>query len=142
MANFRVIKASTTEAGVVADATMAEVSVQVPVDGPTNTQLWLLDVTAALNDAGDDLDVTVEGSLDNTNWFEVLSFVQVQGEGSAIQHYAPIQPLGNSTEFTGAGVVSPGSSINVFANYYRVRWTITEDEGNASFTFSVGVYYN
>ena len=142
MAFFRVIKASTTEAGAVSDATMTDAIVELLYDSPAQFHLWMLDVTAAAADSGDDLDVTVEGSLDGSLWFEVVSFTQVLGEGSAIQHYEPVQPNLNTNSFTGASTVAAGASIAVFAKYYRVRWTITDTGANSSFTFSVGVFAN
>ena len=138
-ANYRLLKASTTQAGVVSDATAAEGAVEFKGIGP-NGALFMLDVTAAATEANDTLNVTVEGSLDGSLFFEVLSFAEVLGNGGAIQHYEPIQVGANLTGFIGSDALSAGDSIAVQALHYRVRWSIVDPTGtNASFTFSVGV---
>ena len=137
-ANYRLLKVSTTEAGAVSDATAAEGAVEFKEIGP-NGALFMLDVTAAATDVGDTLDVTVEGSLDGSLFFEVLSFAQVLGNGGAIQHYEPILLTGNSTGFIGSDALAAGDSIAVQALKYRVRWSIVDADADSSFTFSVGV---
>ena len=139
-ANYRILKASTTQAGVVSDATAAEGAVEFKGIGP-NGALFMLDVTAAATEANDTLNVTVEGSIDGgTNFFEVLSFAEVLGNGGAIQHYEPIQVGANSTGFIGSDALGAGTSVAVQALKYRGRWSIVDPTGtNASFTFSVGV---
>ena len=137
-ANYRLLKVSTTEAGAVSDATAADGAVDFKSIGP-NGALFMLDVTAAATDVGDTLDVTVEGSLDGTNFFEVLSFAQVLGNGGAIQHYEPILQTGNVAGFIGSDALSAGDSIAVQALKYRVRWSIVDADADSSFTFSVGV---
>ena len=139
-ANYRILKASTTQAGVVSDATAAEGAVEFKGIGP-NGALFMLDVTAAATEANDTLNVTVEGSIDGgTNFFEVLSFAEVLGNGGAIQHYEPILQTGNVAGFIGSAALGAGTSVAVQALKYRVRWSIVDPTGtNASFTFSVGV---
>ena len=139
-ANYRPLKVSTTEAGVVSDATAADGAVEFKSIGP-NGALFLLDVTATATDANDTLNVTVEGSIDGgTNFFEVLSFAEVLGNGGAIQHYEPILQTGNVAGFIGSAALGAGTSVAVQALKYRVRWSIVDPTGtNASFTFSVGV---
>ena len=139
-ANYRILKASTTQAGVVSDATAAEGAVEFNGIGP-NGALFMLDVTATATDANDTLNVTVEGSIDGgTNFFEVLSFAEVLGNGGAIQHYEPILQTGNVAGFIGSAALGAGTSVAVQALKYRVRWSIVDPTGtNASFTFSVGV---
>ena len=139
-ANYRILKASTTQAGVVSDATAAEGAVEFKGIGP-NGALFMLDVTAAATEANDTLNVTVEGSIDGgTNFFEVLSFAEVLGNGGAIQHYEPILQTGNVAGFIGSAALGAGTSVPVQALHYRVRWSIVDPTGtNASFTFSVGV---
>ena len=138
-ANYRILKASTTQAGVVSDATAAEGAVEFKGIGP-NGALFMLDVTAAATEANDTLNVTVEGSLDGSLFFEVLSFAEVLGNGGAIQHYEPILQTGNVAGFIGSDALVAGTSIAVQALKYRVRWSIVDPTGtNASFTFSVGV---
>ncbi len=139
---FATIKASTAEVGVQADTLSAEGAVSPPSAG-VHGGLFLMDVTSAATEADDTLDVTVEGTINGTNWFEILSFVQVLGNGGAIQHYEPIQLGANSTGFTGSSSVSAGDQIAVLAASYRVKWTIVDPSGtNAAFTFSVGVYWH
>ena len=139
---FATIKASTVEAGVVSDATSAEGALSFPTAG-VHGGLFLLDVTAAATEADDTLDVTVEGTIDGTNQFEVLSFAQVLGNGGAVQHYEPIQLGANAAGFIGSDTLAAGAQVAVLAAQYRVRWSIVDPTAaNSSFTFSAGVYWH
>lgn len=138
---FSTLKASTTEAGVVGDATAAEGAVAFDEVGQHGA-LFMLDVTVTATEVDDTLNVTVEGSLDGTNFFEILSFAEVLGNGGAIQHYEPIQLGSNAAGFIGSDTMAAGAQIAVLAAQYRVRWSIVDPTGtNASFTFSVGVHW-
>ena len=138
---FSTLKASTTEAGAVGDAAAAEGAVAFNEVGQHGA-LFMLDVTAAADDVDDTLNVTVEGSLDGTNFFEILSFAEVLGNGGAIQHYEPIQLGSNAAGFIGSDSLAAGAQVAVLAAQYRVRWSIVDPAGaDSCFTFSGGVHW-
>lgn len=105
--------------------------------------LLLLDVTAAAADAGDTLDVYVDGSLDGTTWFNIAHFTQVLGNGGAVKLVAVVDPSNPGTSViavtadAAAGAVRPA----IFAPQLRARWAIADTgDGDQSFTFSVTGY--
>lgn len=105
--------------------------------------ILLLNITASLTDAGDTLDVYVDGSLDNSIWFNLIHFTQQAGNGAARKEFAILDPSNpgtaaiNVTSDAASGVVRPAG----WAPYLRARWAIA-DSGNAnqSHTFSVTGY--
>jgi hypothetical protein len=103
----------------------------------------LLDVTAAAADAGDTLDVFVDGSVDNLTWFNMAHFPQVLGNGGAKKFVAVLDPSNPGTSvFDVSSDASAGAQRPaLFAPYLRVRWAIADSgDGDQSFTFSVTGY--
>ena len=103
--------------------------------------IMLLSITASATDAGDTLDVYVDGSLDGSStWFNVAHFPQQAGNGAAVMHVAVLDPSDpgtatfNVTSDAAAGAVRPA----VYAPYLRARWAVVDSgDGNSSHTFSV-----
>jgi hypothetical protein len=97
-----------------------------------------LDVTAAATAAGDTLDVTVQTTIDGTNWVDIHHFTQILGNGGAKRYYAKIVKDVALTEFENAAALAAAASRSILGNQYRVRWAITDaTTDDASFTFSV-----
>jgi hypothetical protein len=102
----------------------------------------MLDVTAAATDAGDTLDVYVDGSLDGATWFNLTHFTQVLGNGGAKKFAAVLDPSAPGTSVfdvssdANAGAVRPA----VFAPYLRARYVLVDADGDGGFTFGVTGY--
>ena len=96
------------------------------------------DVTAAVTDAGDKLDVYVQTKPDGTNWLDVARFVQVLGTSTGIRKHAKILAAAGATEF-GTSALSETQKRDVVGSAWRARYLITAagTTGNESFTFSV-----
>lgn len=105
--------------------------------------ILLLSITASATDAGDTLDVYVDGSLDDSTWFNLVHFTQQAGNGAARKEFAildasnPGTSVINVTADASSGVVRPAG----FAPYLRARWAVADSgDANQSHTFSVVGY--
>lgn len=103
----------------------------------------LLEITASATDAGDTLDVYVDGSLDGATWFNLIHFGQQAGNGTAKKELAILDPSAPGTSViavtsdASAGAVRPAG----FAPYLRARWAVADSgDGNSSHTFGVMGY--
>lgn len=100
--------------------------------------VFQLDVTAAATDAGDTLDVTVQTTIDGTNWVDIHHFTQVLGNGGAKRYYGKVVFDAALTEFENGAALAAAAGRSIFGSQYRVKYVVvntsTED---ASFTFSV-----
>ncbi len=133
------LKASTTEAGVVTDAASADGAIDV--SPATRSFVFMLAVTAAATDSGDVLTVQIEGSIDGTNWVECVTFATHAGDVAAEEYYEPLTIATNASGFLGSAAQGAASALGVVFRKYRVKWSIAETGGNASFTFEVGAYF-
>ena len=99
-----------------------------------------LDVTAALTDATDILDVRVQTKIDGTNWLDMMRFPGVLGNGGAKRYVMKTVSAGTQAAFeTGTGIAS-ATVRNLMGDEYRATWSAFDDGGaNQSFTFSVSV---
>ena len=105
--------------------------------------IFQLDVTAAATDAGDTLDVSVQTTIDGTNWFDVVAFTQVLGNGGAKRHVAKVNATANQATFEASASLSAGSERDVLGAKFRAKWTIADaGTDNASFTFAVHAFPN
>lgn len=105
--------------------------------------ILLLSITASAADAGDTLDVYVDGSLDGSTWFNLVHFTQQAGNGAARKEFAVLDPstpgtsVINVTADANAAAVRPAG----FAPYLRARWAIADSgNGDSSHTFSLTGY--
>jgi hypothetical protein len=114
-----------------------------PYDGaPVNALLAQLDVTAGAADAGDALDVAIQTSLDNTNYFDVCAFTQVVGNAAVKRHIAKLDNSLAQATFESSAALTAGNIRNVIGKWLRVKYITTNDADNTvdtSFTFSVVV---
>jgi len=99
-----------------------------------------LDVSAAAKEVGDTLDVAVQTSLDDTNWFDICAFTQVLGNGGAKRHIAKLDASLAQATFEVASALSAGAIRNIIGRRLRVKYVTTNDADDpvdTSFTFSV-----
>ncbi len=133
------LKASTTEGGADETDTVAAEGAIEDRGAPQNGTLYELSVTAAAAGATDTLDVTVQGSFDGTtNWFDIVHFVQVLGNGGALVHYEAALPAAVALAgFVGGTSLASGGVRNVWTPFQRVIFTIADNVTTSSFTFAV-----
>ncbi len=102
--------------------------------------VWQLDVTAAATAAGDTLDVYVQTTVDGTNWFDIVHFPQMLGNGGAKRYImmtnAYVGELSGDVFFDPSAALPANQVQNIFGDQYRVRWVIASSSA-PSFTFSV-----
>lgn len=85
--------------------------------------------------ASDTLDVYVQTTLDGTNWFDVVHFTQVLGNGGAKSYAAKILAGAAEAEFSTAATLAAGSVRNIVGDKYRVKYVVAG--GTADFGFTV-----
>lgn len=131
--NRVLLLASTTTAAGAVDTT----SSAVVLPRPPEAVQFELDVTAAATDAGDTLDVSVHTTLDGTNFFPVVSFTQVVGNGGAKRHIAKINSSAAQATFEAAAALAAGSVRNIIGDAWKVRYVQVDADNDATFTFAV-----
>jgi len=100
--------------------------------------VFSLDVTAAATDATDTLDVTVQTTIDGTNWIDVVAFIQVLGNGGALIHVEKVEAANAVAGFLASAALSAGTTRDIIGGAWRCKWTLVDAVGDdASFTFSV-----
>lgn len=102
----------------------------------------LLNVTAAGVGVGDTLDVFLQSAIDGVTWDDFAHFTQVLGNGGAkkfIAHWArdviPESEIGAPVD----GGLAAGVRQGAIAGDVRIKWTIVNGGGPATFTFSLGI---
>lgn len=101
-----------------------------------------LSVTAAATAVDDTLDVFIQTTLDGTNWFDVVHFTQVLGNGGAKVYIAKIVRDLAQAEFELATSLGAAAVRHIIGQKYRPRWAIADaDADNASFTFSITAHF-
>lgn len=131
-----VLQAPTTAAGVIVEDFGSSVRMARPHRGFT----FVLDVTAAATSMNDGVSVYVQTRIDDgsgeANWFDVVRFSTVLGNGGAKQHVERI--ASNSTEagFSTGTALAAGTVRHIMGDEWRVKWA-TQELFDASFTFGV-----
>lgn len=98
---------------------------------------FVLDVTVAASAVDDTIDVYVQTLLDGTNWYDVVRFTQVLGNGGAKRFVSKIAvDLATAEYETGTGLAA-AAVRNLAGDAWAVRWDVTNGAGTHSFTFSV-----
>ena len=117
--------------------------------GDWNRMLAILDITASATDAGDTLDVFVDVSFDQVNWFNAIHFTQQAGNGSAVQELAALHPATPDASDPHAVKVITGDAAAAAVRpqlggpYVRARSTVVRLTGtDEAHTFSVQLYIN
>jgi len=96
-----------------------------------------LDVTVDESTTADKLDVSVDTKVDGENWTTVCSFTQHAGDAGAARYVAKIIGDGVAQAMFTNAALAAGSIRNLIGNEWRSVATITDDSGNAAFTFTV-----
>lgn len=100
--------------------------------------VFQLRVTAAAALSTDKLDVTVQSTIDGSNWFDVAAFTQVAGDATPpVSLGQKVQTAKNESSVLDlTATISAGSKIDFCGNLFRAKWTIT-DVSAPSFDFTV-----
>ncbi len=105
---------------------------------------FLLTLTNADKDAGDTLNIYIQESIDNSNWNDIISFVQLNGESAAQKILAKINcQVAPETELGAMadGSLAAGSVLQgPVGPYLRAKWVLV-DSGDADQTFTFGISY-
>lgn len=98
--------------------------------------VFCLDVTAAVTEAGDLLDVYVQTKIGD-NWVDILRFPQVTGSDTTVRYYESVI-VEDDESFNNATALGASAARSIFGTELRVRFDVTDaSTDNASFTFSV-----
>lgn len=109
----------------------------MPGAWPPNGLAFLLDVTVDESTAQDTLDVEVDAWICGV-WCKIVAFTQHAGNEGADQEVIVTTPTAADASFAPDTAPSAGEAHQFWGSTkYRVRWTINDDSGSASFTFSV-----
>lgn len=113
----------------------------VYVGGERDHFTFVLDITNSDTDAGDTLDVYIDGSFDgSTQAFNIAHFPQQAGNAAAARVAAAIgsNNPGTATFVVTADIAAGGVRSALRAPYLRARWVIVDSgDANSSHTFSV-----
>ena len=110
---------------------------EVRLDKGVRSFQFVLDVTVDESTAADKLDVYIQTKVDDTNWVDVVHFTQHDGNTGAARYFAKICADVATSAFANSAALAEANVRNFFGPAWRVRWAVTDDSGNASFTFSV-----
>jgi hypothetical protein len=97
---------------------------------------FVLDVTAAGSAADDLLDVFVQTKIGD-NWFDVVHFTQVLGNGGAKRYVAKVVGALATAEYEVGSALAAAAVRNLLGDEWAARWVVTNGAGTHSFTFSV-----
>jgi hypothetical protein len=97
-----------------------------------------LDVTVDESTAADKLDVKIQTKPNGQDWVDVVSFTQHDGNVGAKRYVAKVSATEPQAMFTDAALAA-GSVRHLIGDQWRAVATVTDDSGNASFTFSVSL---
>jgi len=111
----------------------------VYIGGERRRYIFILDVTAAADAAGDTLDVYIDWSLDNTTYYNGAHFTQVLGNGGAVAYYTVFDATTGTTADVAvtADQAANATVPTLFGPYVRGRYTLVDGGGAHTFTFSL-----
>jgi len=102
---------------------------------------FVLDLTNAATDVGDELDVSIQMKLDGTNWVDVVHFTQILGNGSnTLRFFGKISADGAMTMFENGSALAAAAIRNLIGLEMRAAWVVVpdaDDPADQTFTFSV-----
>jgi hypothetical protein len=102
-----------------------------------NGLAFTLDITVDEQTSSDKLDVYVQTKLDGVNWLDVVHFTQNNGDDGAKRYVHKIEVATAVSEFEVGAALTETNGRDLFGDEWRVRWTVVDNSGNASFTCSV-----
>lgn len=109
-----------------------QVRLPVGIGGVT----FMCDLTAAVTDAADTLDVFVQTRVCGF-WTDVVHFTQMLGDGGAKRYISKITTAVTTAEFENATALGAAAVRNLIGDAWRVKWALVDADADASFTFSV-----
>lgn len=100
---------------------------------------FILDITADESTTADKLDVYIQTRFDDggENWLDVVHFTQNNGDDGATQYVSKIVKAIAVTEYEVGTALAETTVRHLMGDEWRVRWTVLDDSGSASYTFSV-----
>lgn len=100
--------------------------------------VFALRVSAVAAVVADKLDVTIQSTLDGTNWFDVCAFTQVAGNATPPKHegWKINAQDAEASVLDLTATLAAGAKIDLTGNVFRAKWTITNDTGPV-FDFTV-----
>ena len=125
------------QASSVQTATNAGVaSVRLPI---ADAYGFILDVTVDESTVADKLDVFIQTRFDDggENWLDVVHFTQHDGNAGAKQYVTKTVKALVQTEFEVGSALAEANVRHLMGDEWRVRWTVLDDSGSASYTFSL-----
>lgn len=129
-----VLLASTTTAAGAVNTTGTAVSGL----GEWKALILQLDVTAAATATADTLDVTVQTTIDGTNWIDIYHFTQILGDGGVKRYFGKLVWDASMSEFENGTALGAAAGRAIVGDQYRVKYVQADaTTQNASFTFSV-----
>lgn len=100
--------------------------------------VFVFNLTDAKTDAVDTLDVFVQTKLGSEAWYDIVHFTQILGNGDdTVTYVAKVTCALATAEYEIATDLGAAAVRNLLGREFRVRWAITDADGDASFTFSV-----
>lgn len=128
----------TLEASAAHTATGTGTAMRLPKDA--KAVIYIFDLTAAATDAADTLDVKIQTKLDKSQWFDVVHFTQVLGNGAGdFTYVAKISAADGEGMFEIGTALAAGEVRSLIGEETRAVWTIV-DSGDADQTFTFSVY--
>ena len=127
--------------------TTSDVSGSKTLHRGVKSLIFMLNLTAALKDAGDKLDIYIQESPDEgTTWNDIVHFAQISGTAPAAKTLAKINcEVAPETELGAVADASLGASSVLqgpIAPYIRSKWVVTPDADNpADHAFTFGITY-
>lgn len=112
-----------------------EASVRLP--GMVNAFGFTMDLTVDESTSADLLDVYVQTKADGTNWLDVVHFPQHAGDDGAKRYIEKVAASPAFSGFETGSALGAGNVRDLLGDDWRVRFTVVDDSGSASFTFSV-----
>lgn len=109
----------------------------VRMAGMVNAFAFTMDVTVDEQTAADLLDVFVQTKLDGTNWVDVVHFPQHAGDDGAKRYIEKVAASPAFAGFENGAALGAGAVRDLVGDEWRVRFTVVDDSGSASITFSV-----
>lgn len=102
-----------------------------------NGIIFTLDHTVDESTALDTLDVYIQTLIDGTNWLDIARFTRHLGNTGAERRVLKIVANLAMPELDVATALLESEVRHVLGDAYRVRYAITDNSGNAAFTFEV-----
>jgi hypothetical protein len=99
----------------------------------------VLDCDTQGTDSVDKLDVYLQTKLDGSAWVDAYHFTQIDGNAGAAKYYVgKIETATSVTEFETGAALAEATGRDLFGDEWRVKYVVTDADGDS--TWSFGVY--